>query len=81
MNEAEIASALVAALGVAADRAAGARTGLVSVEISMLAPARAGEVKAEITRKTRTLVFMGADFTTDAGERIASAASVHKVLG
>ena len=33
------------------------------------------------TTKTRTLVFMNAEFKTDAGERIANATSVHKVLG
>lgn len=46
----------------------------------MLARADAGSIEAKLVRKTRTLVFMSAEFRTDAGERIAAASSVHKVL-
>lgn len=81
MSESEIAARLVEALNAAADRETGARTALVSVEITMLTRADAGRSAATLTRKTKTLVFMGAEFVSAAGERIASAASVHKVLG
>lgn len=81
MTDAEIAAQLVSALNAAADREAGAPTALVSVSIDALAPATNGSAEAQLVRKTRTLVFMSAEFRGSAGERIAAASSVHKVLG
>lgn len=80
MTDSAIAARLVNALESAADREAGGKTALVSVEITMLARADAGQIVAHLTRKTRSLVFLNAEFTTDAGERIANAMSVHKIL-
>ena len=80
MSNAAIAAQLTEALEAAADREAGAQTALVSVEITMVAPASAGAVDVRLTRKTRTLVFMSAEFTSESGARIASAASVHRAV-
>ena len=79
MTDSAIAARLINALEAAADREAGAKTALVSVEINMLARADAGNIAVRLTRKTRTLVFLEAEFTTDSGGRIASASSVHKL--
>lgn len=81
MTDSAIATRIVNALEAAADREAGAQTALVSINIDMLARADAGAIVTSLVRKTRTLVFMSAEFRTDAGERIAAASSVHKVLG
>lgn len=80
MTDSAIAARLVNALTAAADREAGAATQLVSVNIDMLAPADAGAVYVRVERKTRTLIFLRADFLTDSGAGIANAASVHKVI-
>lgn len=80
MNDDAIAAQLVAALTQAATREAGAQTTLVSVNIEMIAPGNEGEAHAALTRKTRTLVFMSADYIGADGVRIATAASVHKIL-
>ncbi len=80
MTDSAIAARLVNALEAAADREAGAKTALVSVTIDTLARAAAGQIATRLVRKTRTLVFMSAEFVTDAGARIATASSVHKVL-
>jgi|CXWL01.1.fsa_nt_gi transketolase len=80
MTNSEIAARLTEALETAASREAGAPTALVSVEIAMAARAAPGEIATTLARKTRTLVFMSADLTSEAGARIATAASVHKVL-
>ena len=80
MTDSAIAARIVNALEAAADREAGAQTALVSVTLDMLARADAGSIEAKLVRKTRTLVFMSAEFRTDAGERTAAASSVHKVL-
>lgn len=81
MTDSAIAARIVNALEAAADREAAARTALVSVNIEMLARADAGAIETSLVRKTRTLVFMSAEFRTDSGERIAAASSVHKVGG
>jgi hypothetical protein len=81
MTDSAIAARIVNALEAAADREAGAQTALVSVTLDMLARADAGAIETTLVRKTRTLVFMNAEFRTDAGERIVTASSVHKVLG
>lgn len=81
MTDSAIAARIVNALEAAADREAGSQTALVSVTLDMLARADAGAIETSIVRKTRTLVFMSAQFRTDAGERIVAASSVHKVLG
>jgi hypothetical protein len=79
LTDAAIAVRIVNALTAAADREAGAKTALVSVTIDMLARADAGVVEIGLTRKTRTLIFLHADFKSDAGALIASASSVHKL--
>ncbi|MBX3429484.1 MAG: hypothetical protein KF779_07890 [Hyphomonadaceae bacterium] len=81
MTDSAIAARIVNALESGADREAGGQTALVSVTIDMLARADAGSIETKLVRKTRTLVFMSAEFYTDAGERIVAASSVHKVLG
>jgi hypothetical protein len=81
MTDSAIAARIVNALEAAADREAAAPTALVSINIDMLARADAGAIETALVRKTRTLVFMSAEFSTDGGERIAAASSVHKVLG
>ncbi len=79
MTDSAIAVRIINALESAADREASAKTALVSVTIDMLARADAGAIEVRLTRKTRTLLFLHADFKTDAGALIASAASVHKL--
>ena len=79
MTDSAIAARMLNALEAVADREAGQKTALVSVTIDMLKRADAGSVNVSVTRKTKSLVFMGAEFVTDAGERIATASSVHKL--
>jgi hypothetical protein len=79
MTDSAIAARMLNALEAAADREAGQKTALVSVTIDMLKRADAGSVNLSVTRKTKSLVFMSADFVTDAGARIATANSVHKI--
>ena len=79
MTDSAIAVRIINALESTADREAGVKTALVSVSIEMLARADAGSVEVSLTRKTRTLIFLRADFKTDAGALIASASSVHKL--
>jgi len=81
VTDSAIAARLLNALESAADREAATKTALVSVTIDMLARADAGAIETKVVRKTRTLVFMSAEFVSDAGARIANATSVHKVLG
>jgi hypothetical protein len=81
VTDSAIAARLINALESAADREAAVKTALVSVTIDMLARADAGSIDAKLVRKTRTLVFMSAEFVSDDGKRIANATSVHKVLG
>jgi hypothetical protein len=80
MTDSAIAARIVNALEGAADREAAGKTALVSVTIDMIARADAGLIETALVRKTRTLVFMSAEFRTDAGERIATASSVHKAV-
>ena len=80
MTEAQLAALLVDALNTAATREAGAETALVSVNMDILAPAASGALEVALERKTRTLVFMKAEARNAAGEPIAAASSVHKVL-
>ena len=81
MTDAAIAVRIINALESAADREAGAKTALVSVNIDMLARADAGAIEVRLERKTRTLIFLHADFKSDAGALIANASSVHKLSG
>jgi hypothetical protein len=81
MTDSAIAARILNALEAAADREAGQKTALVSVTIDMIKRADAGSVTVSATRKTKTLVFMSAEFVTDAGVRIATANSVHKLAG
>ncbi len=80
MTISAIAARVVNALESAADREAGGKTALVSVTIDMLTQTDAGAVEVRLTRKTKTLVFLNAEFVNERGSRIATAASVHKVL-
>lgn len=80
MTDSEIAALLIEVLNTGATREAGAETALVSVNVDMLAPPASGAIEAQLVRKTRTLVFMSAEARDHAGERIATASSVHKVL-
>jgi hypothetical protein len=79
MTDSAIAARMLNALEAAADREAGQKTALVSVTIDMLKHADAGSVTVSVTRKTKSLVFMAAEFVTDTGARIAAANSVHKM--
>jgi hypothetical protein len=79
MTDSAIAARLINALEAAANREAGQQTALVSVTIDMLKHADAGSVSVSVTRKTKSLVFMAAEFVTDAGTKIATASSVHKM--
>ena len=79
MTDSAITARLTNALEAAADREAGAKTALVSVTIDMLARADAGRIDVKLVRKTRTLVFLTAEFVSDSGARIANATSVHKL--
>jgi hypothetical protein len=79
VTDSAIAARLVTALETAADREAEGKTALVSITIDMIAPADAGAITTSLVRKTRTLVFMSAEFVSDARVRIATASSVHKV--
>lgn len=81
MTDSAIAARLINALEAAADREASANTALVSVTIEMLTRADAGSIETQLVRKTRTLVFLSAEFISDAGARIAAASSVHKLPG
>jgi hypothetical protein len=78
MTDAAVASLLIDALQDGADREAGRKTALVSVAIDMLARAEGGEVSCAVTRRTRTLVFMSAEYRSG-GALAASATSVHKI--
>ena len=79
MTDSANAARIINALEAAADREAGSKTALVSVNIEMLALADAGSIETQLVRKTRTLVFLSAEFATDAGAKIATASSVHKL--
>lgn len=79
MTEHEIAATLVIALGAHADQVMADATSLVSVTIEMLAPGEPGTTRTTLTRKTRTLAFINAEYVNGAGVRIATAASVHKI--
>ena len=50
------------------------KTALVSVTIEMLARADAGAIEVSLTRKTRTLIFLRADFKAESSALIASLA-------
>jgi hypothetical protein len=81
VTDSAIAARLINALEAAADREAGVKTALVSVTIEMLSRADAGTIETHLVRKTRTLVFLSAEFVTDSGAHIATASSVHKLPG
>jgi hypothetical protein len=81
MTDSAIAARIVNALEAGADREAGSQTALVSVTLDMLARADAGSIETTLVRKTRTLVFMSAEYRSDDGARIVAASSVHTVLG
>lgn len=80
MSAAEVTAALIKALEGAAAREAGGPCTLASVNVEMLAAPATGQARVKIERKTRTMMFLSAEYLTEAGERIATAASVHKVI-
>ena len=79
MNEAALAQRLVAALVDAAARESGGKAKLLSVEINTLAPGGEGEPIVQVTRKTRSLLFLHAELMAADGTRAATAASVHQI--
>jgi len=79
MNAAAIAAALTEALEAAAAKEAGAPCVLVSLNFNLIGAPAPGQARASVARKTRTLVFMHADFIGPDGAAIASAASVHRL--
>ena len=79
MSDSAIAARIVDALRDTADRELG-KSALVSVNMEMIAPPTDGAPEVSVARKTRTLLFLHADFRSADGTRIASANSVHKVL-
>lgn len=80
-RDSAVAALMIEALEAAATESAAAPTALVSVSLEMLGEADMGNIKTAISRKTRTLLFATAELVTDAGVRVASATSVHKILG
>lgn len=80
MSEADIAARLVDALTTTATREAGSAVALVSVTIDVVGSGDDGSIEAALVRKTRTLLFINAELRTEAGERIATASSVYKVV-
>lgn len=81
MTPAEIAAALTQALDAAAAREAGAGASLASFNLQILAPGAPGQARVSVMRRTRTLLFLNAEYLDGAGARIAEAASVHKIAG
>jgi hypothetical protein len=81
MSNSDIAARLINALEAGADREAGQKTALVSVTVDMIAREAAGSIKVSVARKTRSLIFMAAELASEAGVRIATASSVHKLSG
>ena len=77
-SPAAIAAALTQALEQAAAREVGDDCVLVSMNWELLAGPAAGEIRVDVERRTRTLVFLSAAYLAPDGARIASAASVHR---
>lgn len=67
----------------AADQSDGVMSVTLNMQSQFLAPAKLGriiEVKPELTRRTRSMLFIRGDFTVD-GEIVMTASSVWKLLG
>jgi len=79
MTTSAIAARIINALEAAATREAEAETAMVSVTIEMLTRADAGMIDVRLVRRTRTLVFLNAEFVADSGARVAAASAVFKV--
>ncbi len=79
MSETETAAQMIEALTRAAREAVGAETPLVSVTMEFLREGAPASVSAEISRRTRTLVFAVVEAKAADGTRIATASSVHKI--
>lgn len=79
MKPADIAAALTQALEAAAAREGGEGARLVSMQWELLAPASAGAAVGQVSRKTRTLIFLTATYTGAGGALIATASSVHRL--
>lgn len=73
--DSEIAARLTEALV----QAAGDGAELASAEITILARADVRDVQVKTERQTKTLLFLAAEALGASGERIATAASVHKL--
>ncbi|MBY0563358.1 MAG: hypothetical protein K2P58_04145 [Hyphomonadaceae bacterium] len=76
-SEADIAARLVAALAQAAAREGA--SALVSATIDVISSPADGEARVELNRKTRTLLFLRADYVGVDGARLAAASSVHAI--
>lgn len=78
MSKDAAAAQLVAALNEAAlHEAPGAD--LVSVELTFVSTEAIARIDARTERRTRTLAFLVADAFDQAGARVASGSSVHKI--
>jgi uncharacterized protein (TIGR00369 family) len=67
----------------AADLSQGVMSVTLNMQSQFLAPAKLGrviEVKPELTRRTRSMLFIRGDFTVE-GEIVMTASSVWKLLG
>lgn len=79
MSDAAIAAHIVEALSERARTETEDKASLVTVGIEMLAAATDGRTEVSVARRTRTLLFLSAEFRDNAGARIATASSVHKI--
>lgn len=78
MSSSNIAIHTLESLTVAAEREANGAA-LVSATFEILAATEATRVEARVVRKTRTLLFMGAEATSTTGDRVAVASAVFKI--
>ncbi len=78
MSDSEVSARLLDAMAAAV--AGDVRAALVSVTIDVLQQGAIARVDATIVRRTRTLAFMTAEAIGAAGERVASANAVYKLI-
>jgi hypothetical protein len=79
MTEHVITAEIVLELGRTADQLAGDVTTLVSVTVDMLASGQLKATRAQLTRQTKTLLFLRAEAMDANGTLLATASSVHKI--
>lgn len=65
----------------AAEEAAPGNAILVSVHLDFLSQTDIGTIRVAVTRRTKTLLFLRAEYADETGARLAAASSVHKILG